>query len=887
MKNYSLIVGSLLLLLPGLTVQAQEPEGFVSRMEFRTYVERTGSLRDYESDTVDVKIEGSKLRVVGHFRSGNPEKSPYQDLILEINDFDGRGTYSVDAKRAMWQNLAGERDTCYGVSGQMTVFSYDPETGIDGSFEFRCETEFRSGTSTFTRIRGTFVKGLEPKIVTPAEEDTVELYEEATIEWVLPGRDLVDIYVVYEPDPLRPEILQYPVAEDVDASLGSYTWELPDSMSPQVYLLIFDDLDPESPIVSDPFVVRGPWAARVSEDPGGECPGCPYYEVFLPSKHGFAHGNFEQNFGTRNRSDFPERFDYDGGDDPFSILPYNFSSYIPPDINYAGSGSFPEWENWVRAFGTDQCYLLLDNGERVPRTDVVRLWAIYTGEWNGSCFGLSVGSAMAFYDPDRFSSVFSASVPGGSADRINTVPLTTALKDDISMMFAHQFGAGFQNELRDGNPSVYEVRELFDRLLRQDAVDASISGNLLIGIRDDGGHALTAYGLVQDEENESLWYLLVYDSNHPGDDDRAVVLDLDLGLWTYDLSATERWSGLEIEVADDLINYFGRAEIEFDRIFADVKASFRYSLGVQATDSSGSRFSISSNGAFDSTGRSAHPLYPFAGPGRPYAVRLESSQWWAELKPESDSGASMVIETVPHLLYFGSDATIGETDVVRFDETSITAFNPDETPRTITFDVVYRLDSETRTLGVTDLTLAGGDSIRFAIAEDDLVVDNYGAATTYTIIVRQQKGDGEFEGDYDPVDIGAGSRHRIDPPWWNIGTRLPIYVADGEGSESDTIIRINSLLGVDRDRLVEGPVRITNPIGDLGSLQLDLKRPGVVRIDVFDGLGRTAGTLFEGMQRRGSSAIPIDASGLAPGVWMLRVSLDGNVVATERVVRIE
>ena len=877
-------------LLP-VCVEAQGNDDQVSRLTFKT-LKGTGAERSYETDSLTVKVENKVLTISGFIESSGSDPTEYQELKIRVPNFEGRGTYTLRSGQATWEDRNTGDGLCHFLfHRKLVITSYDPVTGIEGNFHFICESQPRVGNSFRTDVIGEFIKGLEPKVTYPAERDTLDLFDDAKIEWQLPGRDLVDIYVVYEPDPERPGIEKELVVEDVDASLGFYEWEAVDSMSPQVYLLIYDDLDPDVPIISEEFVIRGSWAARVRNDPSGDCPTCPYYELFYPSVHGFAHGNFTENFATRTRSDYPDRFDYAGGDDPFSILPYNFSNYIPvtgPDrLNYAGSGSFVEWENWVRAFGVGECYLTFSSGESAPRTDVVRLWAWYSGEWGGSCFGLAVASAMAFYNPGPFASIFSNSVTTATSRQIAGVPLTNALRDDISMMFSHQYGQAFQDKIRAGDWSVYDVRDEFAEVLSEDVVDGSVASNLLIGIQDDGGHALTAYALTLDDDNEDLWHLWVYDSNYPEDDDRSVHLDMDLGVWTYRLSESELWVGSEMILGDPLSNYFERAIIDFNPEFSDARAAFRFGIDVDAVDGSGETFSLSADGIFESDGEGAVPLYTFSGPGRPYAIRLASPEWHADLAPQHDSGVSMMIERPEHLLSFYSNTAKGDVDGLRWDHSSITAHNPDDSPRSISFEVIYRLENGTRTLGVSDLLLGADDSVRFSLLDDDAIVENYGGESTYTVTLRQQNLDGEFEGDYDPVDIGAGGRHRIDPPWWNLGTRLPIYVADGEGLENDTIIRINGLLGVNESRLVDGDLSITNPITDVGYLAMSLKQAGRVRVEAFDGLGRSAGDLYDGVHRAGDISLPIDARSLGAGSWILRTSVNNSVVGSLRVVRVD
>lgn len=87
----------------------------------------------------------------------------------------------------------------------------------------------------------------------------------------------------------------------------------------------------------------------------------------------------------------------------------------------------------------------------------------------------------------------------------------------------------------------------------------------------------------------------------------------------------------------------------------------------------------------------------------------------------------------------------------------------------------------------------------------------------------------------------------------------------------------------------EAPQRVTvrvapNPFSDRTALHIDLPLPGAVTMEVFDVLGRRVAVPFDGRLAAGPRQVPVDASALAPGVYLYRVTTaDG--VASGRLVR--
>jgi hypothetical protein len=76
-----------------------------------------------------------------------------------------------------------------------------------------------------------------------------------------------------------------------------------------------------------------------------------------------------------------------------------------------------------------------------------------------------------------------------------------------------------------------------------------------------------------------------------------------------------------------------------------------------------------------------------------------------------------------------------------------------------------------------------------------------------------------------------------------------------------------------------------NPIRSRASVSYTLPRAGVVDCAVYDGSGRRVAELSQGLQAAGAQSLFWDATGVQPGVYILRLS--GAASGSLRVVKAE
>ena len=89
------------------------------------------------------------------------------------------------------------------------------------------------------------------------------------------------------------------------------------------------------------------------------------------------------------------------------------------------------------------------------------------------------------------------------------------------------------------------------------------------------------------------------------------------------------------------------------------------------------------------------------------------------------------------------------------------------------------------------------------------------------------------------------------------------------------------IVGVDAEGSPAGlALRLTgpNPFRHEARLGLDLPAPGTVRAEALDVLGRRVAVLYAGSAPAGPLALRLDGSTLAPGAYLVRVTVDGAVL---------
>ncbi|MEM1055203.1 MAG: FG-GAP-like repeat-containing protein [Bacteroidota bacterium] len=163
--------------------------------------------------------------------------------------------------------------------------------------------------------------------------------------------------------------------------------------------------------------------------------------------------------------------------------------------------------------------------------------------------------------------------------------------------------------------------------------------------------------------------------------------------------------------------------------------------------------------------------------------------------------------------------------------------------------------------------LGAGSEIRFRL--DEIPSSGITDPTDVTVYFRDSVGSGAFEAlttSYDAAEdelVATGFRGPGEFVFASDGNPLP-----SEGNP-------------------DSPVALTlapNPVRGVGAVRLTLPTTETVRIGVRDLLGREVARIHDGPLAAGTQTVPLEASALAPGVYLVRAEWEGGAASTRLTV---
>ncbi|MCX6832236.1 MAG: SBBP repeat-containing protein, partial [candidate division Zixibacteria bacterium] len=482
---------------------------------------------------------------------------------------------------------------------------------------------------------------------------------------------------------------------------------------------------------------------------------------------------------------------------------FNYKSPVYPMSFWwtCSPSDFPDWHLFVRAFGVDQCYYDPDPGHPIYKPSAVSRWFDIKQEYGGSCTGFAISSFLFF---DGFLDV-AAEFPGNT--EVYQVPIGDESRLLVNMYWVYQFGEvrrAHQNaNMHTTTPTqtLQACKEMFTSDTRNDRV-------LYMGDNNGhGGHSVNPYRCAVDSVNPFLYHIYIYDNNSPGNENRRVSVNTLTDTWFYDAKPT--WGGarrlfLSNPMSDFTTNpIMSRSRVSQDKLISGTERSvsqyaefylpsagdvvFRFSsdsIGLAR----GSSFSTLTDGIpiIPETGQETPPIGYYL-PNRPWSIRLSGfTDSTLKLTAYLDS-------TV--IAYSRNDVDSTQIDELKYggNDSSIVVVNPDIVSHVYNLQVIsIRPDSEV-VVKIGGITSEAGDSNHFSItSESGLRIDNYGAASAYSIRVEIAGHTVDTVFFHDSVTIGGNSSHVIVPDWRLNHDSLLVLVDSGmTGYFSDTLVVSN------------------------------------------------------------------------------------------------
>ena len=701
-----------------------------------------------------------------------------------------------------------------------------------------------------------------------------------TVRYEAPVARRVHVYLTTD-RPFAPATARLEaVARDVP-NTGRFVWDVPERLaSPHVRLRVADADDTTAGAFSARLRVRPLRLARVQPD--------STYDLFGVNRHGFAFPNDQANLFPAAWAALP-RFQYGGGEDPFTRAPYNALLFRNPIVG-AEPTSFPDWPSWVDAFGRACCYA--DDGSYT--FGAVFRWGGRAQPWGGSCAGMAALALLAFGHPDGFAAAFPAvGPPGDVAALADTLGARPALREAINSRFAYQFGQSFRARYaaaRTLRPreTLAEIRALLARDDR--AGDAWLYLRNDDGEGSDGAHAVVPYRMSQ--LGTGVYDIAIYDPNRPGEFLAFVRIDSTADRWTY--GGGLDWAGDEgLLLSDPVAGYVGPA-LEKSAPAADADLGV-YAAGARVTlaDAAGRTLGHTDGRTFEGLPGGYAEVPAVGGPSAPVGYRVPAGGAYRLSVAGAPGGAvRAAFETATGLVAYARDgAGPTDADALAFGpDGRLRARNPSGAPRTVTLATVDEAGPDAERAAVVEgLALAPADSVGFGSDGGALRLDHAGAPTSYALRLRRVGAAGTASFHAPSVPLGARSAHRIRPDWGALGTVEVDVDDDGDGT-FDRTLRVANTVSAEP---VGPPVPETalgtpapNPAADRVAFRYTLGAAGPVRLAVYDALGRTVAVLADEVRPAGGHTATFRTAGLAPGVYVVRLDGAGAVrVRTFTVVR--
>ncbi|MBD3403081.1 T9SS type A sorting domain-containing protein [candidate division GN15 bacterium] len=705
------------------------------------------------------------------------------------------------------------------------------------------------------------------------------------IEWESEGVDEVDIRFIWDTEFGAWDT----VVENTSASAGSYSWTTPLTASIKCRLHIYSSSDDAIGDYTEHFGIKGYQLSRVGLD--------SLLEPFLPQFNGWSLAN---DSATCWPDTWFSRFDYQNGIDTITGLVY--PPYFANDFWYGAEPSdFPDWPLFVDVFGVDQCYYP-GIGGYIYRPSAVAFWGDNKDAWGGSCSGFAFSSSLGFFD----STAFLARYPGvGSFLFLHDLAVTDERRRTINELWFHQMGEPHHSAYLNNRATPQQTLELLKEHLHKSLTDGAVLaiGNNRLG----AAHDVLPYAMSPDNSGPGLYRVYVYDSNHPSDVARFVLIDSANNSWSYaDFPA---WSGADgfCVLTDSLSNYLQTPQIPGSNspkgVLSAARADGRLrvypapSTNLMLIDTLGRRAGYDDSIVLDIP--DALPLITRSGPpGPPRGYELPLAPYAVALENTDTGRCSFAVygDSVVYR-YSRAAAQSGAIDTLTIDS-GLAATNHDADPKTVQLYGIAVGDSEEKEFIVSDWQQEQNQRAAWRLVGDgELHLWNSAGSETVSIRMRVSSADGCVAADAHSVIIpGGGARSAIVPDWSDpsLENTWLFHDSDDNGvyDDSSLLAVVTEVGDLPEDEAL--PYRFAlsqnypNPFNPVTTIEYSLPEQQHVTIDIFNVLGQRVCTIVDRRQPAGTYGIDWDAtdqsgSPVATGVYLYRFRA-GDYVETKKML---
>jgi hypothetical protein len=475
---------------------------------------------------------------------------------------------------------------------------------------------------------------------------------------------------------------------------------------------------------------------------------------------------------------------------------YSFPNYGAKDY---GDYTFPDMQHM---FGESAVYWTTGAGREAKA--LASLWNTQSYQMmnKGHSYGMAVSGLRFFKDIDTHPEAASVYELDKSSEVLlawEGESISITLRRDIGFFTVSQFAEPLRSAIHqsiDLTPA-----EVFTQ------IQASMSGGApdplaLLMIKQDTGHALIPYAITS--PNPDVYWVWVYDSEHPGDDERVMTFDLLADSWSYD-TGNGVWSGDAVSHSLGVIPTSAHSQLlECPWCTSSHLLTLEGDGRLLVTDSQGRRLGYTASQYVEEI-PGAYGLAPILGTGNTHEplYTLPLTDTYTILLD-----GQTVSQTAPASLWqFGPGYAVSVQDLNvgpgTYDELSIGAdgtllsyhaSQPQEPALTLALDVL----TATYGLGVQWLDIGAGEAVTLTVdtALGTLVLDGSQASGgMYNLLIRKASETGGFSFYHSDIEILATDTHILHFGAWDGFGAITLEIDHGsDGTIDETLVLVNQVV---------------------------------------------------------------------------------------------
>ena len=716
------------------------------------------------------------------------------------------------------------------------------------------------------------------RIISPAADELWIAGETDSIKWTN-GPDTVDIFISLDYEngsgTFLPIMLNYVVNE------RSYAINIPyEILSRTCCIRIQSSSDSTDRAESKIFKIKGYVLTRFRTDGS--------YEAFIPSEDGWSFGNDETNM-------WPPlwwvQFNYQSGFDPITGQPYP-QEYFGSMRSY----NFPDWPLFVEVFTTAKCYFNTSPSPVYKPSSIQRWKDIVSFTWSGACSGFSVSSLLSFCYEQDFLNQF----PIGTYANLYDLQIDNFRRTVVNQLQKYYNGkehTDYNNLRRNMTPreTLAELKELLK--------DEEINARYLYtaDVNGSGAHALVPYQLVKESSSSGVYYVYVYDSNHPGDDSKSVILDSVANSWDYnDLG----WSGNKgCRLMDEVSTYLQHPSLSpmLEKTPASTLIGQSYlqiyntsEADILLTDLNGNSIGIQDSMVIN-TLPDGIPIIPITSRYQPpIGYYVPEDRYTIQLSSFTDSISRFSSFSDSTVFSFQRyEAQQNQTDKIILETNGMSLLNPDTQTKLSNFKTILIEDNEEKVFDILEYPSEQNDSAFFGVTSfDHLRLVNAGPEKNYTLKLHYATTIGQMRFYNSGVPIPANSAEEIIPDWNNLSQPVIVLVDLGIDGTIDDTLYLDNTVGVEDQGSLLSPnsynlaQNFPNPFNPTTTIQFSLPQVGDVTLKIYNVLGEEVKTLVNEYKGIGNHSVQFNANSLASGMYLYRLQA-GSFVETKKMILIK